>query len=192
MRAFIREKILEELIDSAKLITEYQQKSPDFVVNTIRWCQSLEEFFIKIRHPASGIISSERGKLLAVMEGYKHEESPSQHSKRKAAAFQALESIEVINQNLHQVMIEIDTQFNAWREKVAQLIAITSSKHPIEIQGQEITNAALKHIWNQLGKNQETINMFQYLSAAIPQTDLFYLLRDIMINFLSNTKIGDS
>lgn len=186
MQAYIREKLLSVQIETQTLINQYQTKNPEFVVNTIRWCKNLEEELTKLRLPLIGVVSSERGKLIAAMQGSVPQDSLTPKSKRKLMNFQAVESIECINQQISQTIERIDVQFNGWREKIAQLAALSSNQQVIELDIEKLNNATLSNIWQQFGQHKETYNMFQYLAAAMPQADLFYLLRDIIINLLNN------
>lgn len=183
MQAYIREKLVDALIESQSLMNQYQKNSGNFIPYTLKWLIGVDEELAKLRHPLSSMISAERGKMLSAAEG--NIDNPGR-SKRKAERFQAVNVIDTVEQKLREVVDDIDNQFTVWRDKIAQLAAISSRHTPIILSQQQIGNNELKQIWQQFGIPEEGINMHQYLSAVMPQADLLYLLDDVVTNLLSN------
>ncbi|MET1256280.1 hypothetical protein [Aliikangiella maris] len=187
MQAYIREKLVDALIESQKLINQYQTNSANFISSTLKWLIKIDDELARLRHPLSSMIAAERGKLLATVEGG-NLDNPGL-SKRKAERFKAVNIIESVEQKLREAVDQIDSQFIIWRDKIAQLAAISSRHNPISLSQQQIGNKELIQIWQQFGIPEEGINMHQYLSAVMPQADLLYLLDDVVANLLSNRPV---
>jgi hypothetical protein len=78
----------------------------------------------------------------------------------------------------------IDLQFETWREKLAQLLAITSAASAIPLPSRESHNAWLAEVWNGVGAVDEGRAMYRYLSAAMKPADRLALLDDLLRNLL--------
>jgi len=185
MQAYIREKLIEEIIYSEKLVSQYRSNNTKFIQNMLNWLDKLEKELSKLRHPLCGILSIEQAKILTTLEG--NITIMKGVSKRKAMRFQAIESLEITKRELVKVINNIDNKFDLWKEKIAQLAAISSKNSPILISNEnELTSLRLAEIWKSFGSSQEGYNMHQYLSAVMPKADLMYILNEIILNILSN------
>lgn len=183
MQAYTREKIIDALVMTQQLASLYQHKDGRFIEKTLKWLVGLEQDFAKLRHPLSGLVAAQRGNLNGAIGGMG---GTGDVSKRKMARFEAIEVIAVVEVELRQVVDNIDGQFKLWSDKIAQMAAISSRQTPIQLSAAQLTNEQLKIIWTQFGQHPEGANMHQYLSAVMPQADLFYLFNDVISNLIAN------
>ena len=184
MQAYTREKLLDALVEAQQLANLYQHKDGRFIEQTLKWLVALEQDLAKLRHPLAGLAAAQRTNLNGAIDGMG---GVGEVSKRKMARFEAIEIVSVIEVELRRVVETIDDQFKLWSDKIAQLAAIASRQTPIKLSSTQLTNVELKKIWTQFGQPPEGANMHQYLSAVMPQADLFYLLNDVINNLLANT-----
>ena len=182
MQAYLRERLVEELLKLHDLANRYPQNSPGFIQQTLSWMKGLEQVLTRLRHPLAGTLASRRMLLESALDGHV---DTSSHSRRKAARFRAVDLLAEAEAELRNEVERIDRQFNEWRDKIAQLAALASSQQPLPISD-PLVDAQLKLLWHQMGTAAEGANMHRYLSAVMPEADLLYLLRDVLNNLLSH------
>ncbi len=183
MQAYLRERLIEELMRLHNLANRFPDHSPAFLQDSLDWMKDLEQLLTRLRHPLGGLIASHRMQMEAAIEGHVEE---TRHSRRKAARFRIIDILAQVDEQLRGEVARIDARFDEWRDKIAQLAALASARSPIDLT-QPLDNARLKAIWQQFGEQQEGANMHRYLSAVLNDNDLLYLLKDIIDNLLSHS-----
>jgi len=183
MQAFLREKLVDSLVRCGKLVDAFQAKEVSFLPDTLSWLKDLEDTLSRLRHSLAGAIASERKRVVASGEKANR---PKGVSKSKYQVQEAAVALGIAEERLREVVVQIDSKFDGWREQIAQLAAIASQFEPIEISNPNLPESELRKIWQQMGKREEGRSMHQYLSASMPRSDLMYLLRDVVANLLAN------
>ncbi|WP_299008439.1 hypothetical protein [uncultured Shewanella sp.] len=189
MKAYIKEKLLDELTHSQALTQQYKNRDTNFIKNTLIWIEGIENEFSKLRLAFVGVISAEKAKLLSVIKG---ENLTHTTRKIKEKNIAAVNTIDFINNKLYEEINAIDKNFEVWKDKIAQLSAISSKNNPIAIPiDGELSQDFLKTTWKNFGQASEGFHMHQYLSSILQQADLFYLLNIVINNLINNSqKIG--
>ena len=186
MLAALREQLVGSLQEVPEVMNFYIKNPPIFVDRTIQWITKTEQTLQKFRIPTSSLLATERGKILATLDGYRDPEVTDSKSTRKAmraTACLALSRIEpAIRADIHQ----IDEKFDHMRNKMAQLLAVSSSTSPIPLPPTEPKTLWLQKVWKNLAIQPETKGMYEYLNTALKYSDRLYLLEEVIDNLLSN------
>ncbi len=187
MLAYTREKLLDKLQLTPAILDLYQQQNPSFASEVLSWLSSVEEVMSRLRLSQASQITVEKGKVLAVMAGIP-DQSFAVHrlSQRKLVQASALFSLGRAQEAVQQKIQNIDQQFEIWREKMAQYLAIATSRVPIPLPPSEPREAWLKSVWSLLNINGETQNMYRYLNTALQPADRNYLLSQLLDNLLQD------
>lgn len=182
-----REKILTHLQEVPQLVDKYQAKDLSFIADVLQWLANTEQSLQQVRSPLSSLVASERAKILAVADGYRDIERIDARSRtRKAESATASIALGNVELHLRNAVSEIDTRFDSWREKMAQLIAISHAAKPLKPPLQESRTEWIKGLWLQLHITPETKSMYSYLNAAIANIDRLYLLEEVIDNITNN------
>jgi len=185
MLLMTREKITSHLLELGGLVDLYQQRDPVFVERVVKWLSRLEEGLSQLRSPLAAFVASERGKILASHDGLRDPQiMGAKLSIRKASMATASLILSRTEEVLRSAVVEIDKKFDTWREKMSQLLALASMKHPVPLPPTEPRQQWLKKVWVQLGKSEEAIGMHVYLNAVMTQSDRLYLLDELIQNML--------
>jgi len=185
MLAFTREKLISHLLQIPPLVDLYQNHDPLFAERVVDWLSELEESLGQMRLPTAGMAASERALILAIADGYRDQEiEVSSRRPRKAKQAAAALAINRMQSELRRRIEEIDEQFDAWRERMAQFIAVAINSNHIPLPPTEPRNAWLSNIWKSWGSNGETQSMYNYLNAAMTQGDRIFLLDELISNIL--------
>ena len=187
MLALTREKFLGHLQEIPHLIFLYQKGADNFVKETIVWLEQTEESLLQLRNPLASFVASERGKIAAVHDGYiAPDVEITSRTKRKAQSVSALLAICRVEAAMQKTINQIDTQFNVWREKMAQFIAVATTYESIPFPPEEPRNAWIISVWKNFTITDETRGMYNYLNTAMCQSDRVYLLNDLLENLINN------
>ncbi len=185
MQAIIRETLASALLKLPALVDAYQQRDPLFATQAIHWLGELEKAMQQLRLPLAAMLAGERAKVLAVNDGYRDPLLPGERlSSRKAQAATASLALNRAQDEARRLIAGIDAQFDLWREKLAQFLAIATQKTPIPLPPTEPREAWLAAVWRQLDVNGDTQGMYRYLNAALPASDRLYLLNELLTNLL--------
>ncbi len=185
MLALTRQKLLGHLAELPILINLYQRRDPQFYEKSIVWLASLETSLLQMRHPLAGMAATERGKALAIRDGYRDPDTVvDATSRRKISYATTVAILSRVEVALLAEIADIDARFKQWREKMAQFIAVATNDHPIPLPPGEPRQAWLEQIWNSFHVTPETRSMYQYLSTVMARSDRFYLLEDLIENLL--------
>jgi hypothetical protein len=186
MLVYTREKILGHLQETPALIDRYQRRDPAFPAAVLAWLAAIEETLGQLRLPLASLVAAERGRILAVGDGYRDpallDERLTPRMATRAVASLALSRVQ---QALSARLAEIDAQFAAWREKMSQFLAIATTKVPIPLPPTEPRDAWLASVWKGLNVNGEVQGMYRYLGAAMQPADRLFLLDEVLGNLLA-------
>lgn len=181
MLAYTRETLLGHLQQTSRLVDLYQQHEASFVAEVVAWMACVEESLGQLRLPLVSLVAAERARILSVGDGYR---DPALVGERLTArmASRAVASLALtrVQEELRRKVTAIDAQFDAWREKMAQLLAIASVKAPIPLPPSEPHDAWLTTVWKGLDVNGEVQGMYRYLGAAMASGDRMYLLDEVL------------
>lgn len=182
MRAVLREKALERLLQVPSLIDLHKQHSSSFIDQLLEWFSETEKALQPLRSPLVSRLATLRGQLLSADEGILHPQVSndirSMRKRRNALAIILLQSAEV---EIREEVDKIDSIFEGINEKLAQLIAIVSSQTPLPLS-LHLTEGYLDTIWMTLRSNKDTESMSIYIEAQTDLTDRRYLLQSLMAN----------
>ena len=185
MLAYTREKLLDHLQETSHLIDLYQQHEASFVAEVVAWMGRVEESLGQLRLPLSSLVAAERARILAVGDGYRDPALVGERlTARMAARAVASLGLARVQDELRRKVAAIDSQFDAWREKMAQLLAIASVKAPIPLPPSEPREAWLAMVWKGLDVGGEVQGMYRYLGSAMAQGDRTFLLDEVLGNLI--------
>lgn len=183
MLALTREKCLSHLLEVPNLVHLYQNREPSFVERTVEWLSTVERTLSQFRHPFTSFVAVERGKILAVLDGYQDAQVASEkQNKRKLRLATTLVVLCNVEGELKRIISEIDNQFQVWQEKMVQFLAIASSKQAIPLTADVSKPEWLSNIWIMLKPEDNTQSMYNYLNFAMKPSDRLYILGTLMEN----------
>ena len=186
MLALTREKLSAHLQEMPSLIDLYQRRDPMFINRTVTWFSVLEKILLQTRNPIASFVAVERGKVLAISDGYRDPSVPtSSTTKRKAGFVTTMMVLGRVEAVLLDTLNDIDAKLEIWREKMTQFVAVATNSHPIPLPPPEPRQAWLKEVWRQFSISVETQSMYNYLNAAMDASDRLYLLGELVENILN-------
>jgi len=186
MLALTRERIVAHLQQVAQLIDVYQRRDPTFVDKTVTWLSELEEMLLQLKNPLASFVAVERGKVLALSDGYRNGDSiASGTSKRRAGYATTVVVLGEVESALLDMLKDIDIKFGSWREKMAQFLAVATAGAPISLPDSGPTQSWLQSVWEELPVSAETGNMYNYLNTVMTLTDRLYILEELISNLLN-------
>ncbi|MDY6857247.1 MAG: hypothetical protein SWO11_21605 [Thermodesulfobacteriota bacterium] len=186
MLALTRERISVHLQELPILIDLYQKHDSMFINKTVIWLFDLEKILLQIRNPLASFVAIERGKILAISDGYRDSNSQTvSTTKRKSGLVTAMIVLGRVEAVLLKKLDDIDSKFEIWREKMAQFIAVATNSHPIPLPPTEPRQSWLKEIWSQFSVTVETKSMYNYLNTVMNTSDRLYLLNELIENTLN-------
>lgn len=187
MLAYTREKILVLLQETTPLVNLYQQRNPTFPAAVVSWMAQVEESLGQLRLPLTALVAGERGRILAAADGFRDPALMAERYTRRTATL-AVASLALgrVQEDLRRKVAEIDAQFDVWREKMAQFLAIATTKAPIPIPPVEPREVWLETVWKGLNVNGELQGMYRYLGAALQKNDRIFLLDEVLGNLLDS------
>ena len=186
MLALTREKLVTHLQKTPSLVDMYQQRNPAFVEKTVTWLAELEQILLQVRSPLASHVAAERGRILAVFDGYRDGQiSTKRVTRRKASLATTMLVLGQVDTSIQKVLDDIDGKFAIWREKMAQFIAVATNSHPIPLPPTEPRQAWLREVWRQFAVTNETQGMYNYLNTVMSRSDRLYILDELVGNLLS-------
>ena len=178
-----RERLKQQLQQVGHLTDLYQSRDANFTERVIQWLAKVEENLQQLRNPLSSFIATERARILASLDGHRDPQlNDNKTSRSKASAATASLVLNQVVTRLLTVIQQIDDKFDAWREKMAQLLALASMKNPIPLPPTEPRQAWLQKVWRQMGQCEEAKGMYVYLNATMGPNDKWQLLDELIIN----------
>ena len=184
-----REKITIHLMEVGALVDLYQQKDPVFVERVISWLNRVEQSLQQFRNPLASFVAGERGKIIACKDGLREDKvEGAKLSTRKHMSATASLALSRCEEMLRAQVVDIDTKFDACREKMSQLLAVSSMQNPIPLPPTEPRQHWLRTVWSGLGRAEEAKGMFGYLNAMMSPSDRLHLLDELLRNMLSDVQ----
>lgn len=184
-----RERIAQKLEGIPALVDEYQQRDPLFVERTTKWLSDLEQSLLQIRHPLASQAATERATILSTHDGYHPPQfDAGRATRRKLSQGAAVLALQSMDEGLRAAIADIDSKLDAWREKLAQLLAIASRSAPILMPPGGGRQNWLKEVWSGLGAADEAKAMHAYLNAAMAPGDRLQLLGELLDNMLEGVQ----
>ncbi|BDV41898.1 hypothetical protein GURASL_08210 [Geotalea uraniireducens] len=187
MLLYTRERLLAHLQDTGSLIDLYQHRDPRFSERVVAWLGDLEQSLAQLRLPLVALVAAERGRILAAADGYRESAVGGERlSTRRVTLAVASLALDRVQNEVRRVIADIDAKFDTWREKMAQFLAIATTKAPIPLPPTEPRDAWLATVWAGLNVNGEVQGMYRYLGAALRPTDRLHLLDEVIGNLLDS------
>lgn len=184
MLAVVREQIVEQLMGLPAIVDQYLSHDSHFVGNTLRWMRETEEKLQSSRLPITSEISTLRGLVAATDEGYTEPEVVTgQRSSRKNRRVMVMHLLRKAEQALREQATQIDREFDDFKDKLSQLLAVSSSKKAIPAS-KAIDTLYIDKIWELLKEAPENKNLYFYIQARLSETDRRYLLQDLLHHLL--------
>jgi len=181
-----REKLTQHLLKIGDIISAYQRHDPAFVDRVVDWLNAVEQDLQQFRNPLASFLASERGKIVAVKDGYRDQQiSGEKLSNRKAMSASASLALSRSEEALRTEIHDIDSKFDVCREKMSQLLAVSSSKNPIPFPPGDPRIDWLRQVWANLGKVEEAKAMYNYINAIMQSSDKYHLLDELIGNMTS-------
>lgn len=189
MLAMMRERLVGQLTELPDLVNLYSRQDARFEDKVMQWLSDSEQALVPFRRPWVARLSSLRGLIAAGRDGYRDPSvglSGSERKQRRAMTMHWLQEAETLMRKEGE---QLDQQLDDYRDKLAQLLAVTSAKQPLEPK-KNLSTAYLDSVWKQLGDAQENPTLFHYLSARLGDTDRRYVLQDLLERAMSGVVEG--
>lgn len=177
-----REILLDQLLGSAELADAYADHAPDFGRQVRRWLKEAEESLGRLRTPLASLCSAERGRLVATEDGYRDPDVEEGRGigTRKARRATAALILHRVTEELRAEAERLDERLDGYREKMAQLVAVSSSLEALPERNGRSREAWLRDVWSGLARNGEMEGMYAYLQASLSPTDRAHLLEEVL------------
>ena len=189
MLFLVRERLNQQLYQVSQLVDLYQARDSNFVGRVVQWLSKVEENLQQLRNPLSSFVGAERAKILAAYDGFRDPNVVDPKiTKRKAVMATTSLVLNNVVDRLNETIHQIDEKFDAWREKMTQLLALGSMKKPIPLPPTEPRQEWLKKVWAQLGESEEAKGMYVYLNAVMTQNDRLQLLDELITNTVGDAQ----
>lgn len=182
MQSIIRERILEQLLSIPALVDQYAAQEGSFMQNVAIWLRATEQALEPFRLPLVSRLSTIRGQLIAVSEGYMDIATIKVSRKQKRG--EAIKLLQQSEEALREHIAGIDRQFDEFREKLSQLLAVASSREALPATD-HITSGYLDQVWDIAKKVPENSTLALYLQGRLTETDRRYLLSDLIEHLLA-------
>lgn len=182
MQSIIRERILEQLLSIPGLVDQYAAQEGSFMQNVAHWLRATEQALEPFRLPLVSRLSTIRGQLIAVSEGSMDVGTIKITRKQKRG--EAIKLLQQSEEALREHISKIDNQFEEFREKLSQLLAVASSREALPTTD-HITAGYLDNVWELAKKVPENSTLALYLQGRLTETDRRYLLADLIEHLLT-------
>lgn len=182
MQSIIRERTLEQLMAIPGLVDQYATQESSFMPNVAAWLRATEKALEPFRLPLVSRLATLRGQLIAVSEGYMDVATIKVSRKQKRG--EAIKLLQQAEEALREHIANIDRQFDEFREKLSQLLAVASSREALPAPD-HITTGYLDKVWQLAKQVPENATLSLYLQGRLTETDRRYLLSDIIEKLLA-------
>lgn len=189
MQVYTREMMMESLLAIPPLVDLYARKDPAFVQQVMDWMSRTEKHLSSLRHPLTATMATERGRILAALDGHRPPEAEPGLSARKLARATASTSLETCERKLHEAVQAIDMRLQVMREKLVQLLAVSSAHSPIPLPPTEPRSTWLAGVWKRLRTSAETQSLQRYIEGSLDPTDRLHLLDEVLRNLLGERAV---
>jgi hypothetical protein len=182
MQSIIRERILEQLLSIPNLVDQFATQESHFMQSVVTWLRATEQALEPFRLPLISRLATIRGQLISVSEG--HLEVATIKVSRKQKRGEAIKLLQQSEEALRDHIANIDRQFDEFREKLSQLLAVASSREALPATD-HITTGYLDKVWDIAKKVPENSTLALYLQGRLTETDRRYLLADLIEHLLA-------
>lgn len=184
MLGLTRELLTEHLLELPSLTDQYATRDPEFIAGALAWLARCESTLQRLRNPLAGMIAAERAKVIATSDGYREAGLADKGSARKALRVSASRALAAVEAELRAVVASIDGRLLAFREKMAQLLAVASAMQSLPLPNGETRDQWLSDVWETLRESKEGRSMALYLSGALHPSDRWLVLGETLENLL--------
>ena len=181
MLSIVRERIMEQLLIIPGLVDQYANQDTQFMPNVARWLRASEQALEPFRLPLVSRLATLRGELLAIAEGVTESGSKISRKQKRGEAVRVLQQSE---EALRLHLSTLDTQFDEFREKLSQLLAVASSRSPLPAT-EHVTAEYLDRLWSRARSEPDNATLALYLQGRLSETDRRYLLSDVVERLLN-------
>jgi hypothetical protein len=186
MQAIIRERIVEQLMEVPALVDQYLRHDHQFVGQTLRWLRETEHKLQNTRSTVVSELAALRGLAAASEDGYVDPNvSAAKSSSRKSRRVMVVHTLSQAESALRRHVEFIDVEFNNFRDKLSQLLAVTSTNSPLP-PPKTIDSHYIDTVWEMLKHAPENQSLYFYLQARLTVIDRRYLLQDLLHNLLDS------
>ncbi len=185
MLSVVREQLNEHLLRLPAVIDLYAANDASFIARAHDWIRDTEQRLQALRSPRASLLAAERGKLVAANEA--RPDGAGRATTRKHARNVASEVLSVCEASVREAIADADRRLDDARTRMAQLIAVASSKQPIPLPPTEPRTAWLSKIWTSMAQVPEAAGMVAFIGTTMRRVDVLYLLDDLLSNLLENT-----
>lgn len=190
MQSVIRERIVEQLLKIPALVDHYRNQNNAFPDLAVQWLQDSERSLESFRLPLVSRLAGLRGMMLAAGDGLSDAASQARNQRkaRRSATMQLLQQAE---EALRSHCQKIDDQLDDYRDKLAQILAVASSRSALP-GGNAGSISYIDSLWKTATAAQENTTMAQYIAARLSDTDRRYLLMDIVGQMMSAGAVNNN
>lgn len=187
MMAFTRSRLMEKLPRVSQITNAYAGRDAAYADRVVEWLADVEKTLAELHNPLASLVAMQRADILSVDDG-KHPAEISNRvvNRRKLKRVAASMAMSRTETALRETITDIDQKFDAVAEKLAQLLAVASSVHPIPFPPREPLNAWLDEVWKGLSVVTETQGLYTYIAARLTPSDRRYLLQEVLDNLWKN------
>lgn len=182
MQSIIRERILEQLLSIPGLVDQYAAQEGSFMQSVAVWLRATEQALEPFRLPLVSRLATIRGLLIAASEGQL--DTTTAKVSRKQKRGEAIKLLQQSEEALREHITNIDRQFDEFREKLSQLLAVASNRKALPAT-EHITADYLDNVWELAKKVPENSTLALYLQGRLTETDRRYLLADLIEHLLT-------
>jgi hypothetical protein len=129
-------------------------------------------------------LATERARILAALDGHRPPEAEPGLPVRKLARSTASTALKTCEGKLNEAILVIDARLQLMREKLVQLLAVSSAHSPIPLPPTEPRSAWLAAVWKGLRVTNETLGLHRYLEGSLDPADRLHLLGEVLHNLL--------
>jgi len=189
MLAVTRETVLQLLDEVPRLADLYRDRDPAFRERVLDWLLRVEGKLSRLRNPLASLAAAQRTTILAVSDGLREPQIDASASVRKATRATVSLTLRRTEEALRDLIEATDRKLEEGREKMTQLLAVTTTTQPIPLPPTKPRQAWLERVWRSLETSNGTQGMYAYLNAALRASDRLYLLDEILDNLLSGSPV---
>lgn len=183
MLVYLRESLLSLLLKIGDIAPLYEQGGADVPRAVHDWLKEGEALAARLRLPLAGELAQKRMQLMAVIDGMEQGYDGSRARIRRHAAITLLGEAEA---SIREIVRQQDEKIAAYKDKLAQLLAVSSSSEPLQPRAGRTVEAWAADVWKNLKPRAETRNMTAWLAASLDRSDLMALLAEILATFAEN------
>lgn len=186
MHCLVKEKLLKQAEGLSEISKTYYSNKSRFIPEFIKWLDESERELSFNKNPIGILFQSEKSKILSVLDGYLPDDVPNEKNLRKVQRAVTARSLNFLSTEIYSKLQQIETEYDAVREKLSHAIAVLGTKDPGLYASLDNDQKSVIQIWKLLKETPETLPMYNYFGARLSQTDLFYLITEILGNIVVN------